>query len=127
MLTPPPLHDPLLRAVIDEAGLTMTCNLWRQGEPAMFHSTPTSHADIDHRFNYHRPDVDQVTRHESIRGKCKDLAHDLDSILPPGREKALALTKLEEALMWGNAAIAREVLREPIANAHQSVIQDHHA
>ncbi len=93
----------------------------------MFHSTPASHADIDHRFSYHRPDVDQVTRHESIRGKCKDLAHDLDSILPPGREKALALTKLEEALMWGNAAIAREGLREPIANAHQSVIQDRHA
>ncbi|SLJ40239.1 Uncharacterised protein [Mycobacteroides abscessus subsp. abscessus] len=93
----------------------------------MFHSTPTSHADIDHRFNYHRPDPEQVTSHETIRGKCREPAHDLDTILPPGREKSVALTKLEEVLMWGNAAIAREVPREPIANAHQPVIQDHHA
>jgi hypothetical protein len=28
---------------------------------------------------------------------------------PPGREKALAITKLEEAMLWANAAIARQI------------------
>lgn len=87
----------------------------------MFHSTPASHEDIDHRFDYHRPDAERVISHESVRGKCRDLAHDLDTILPPGREKSLALTKLEEVLMWSNAAIARTA-PQPVGTVRSGVI-----
>ena len=64
-------------------------------------------ADIVNRFSYHAPDADKVKAHEFVRGLCRTLAAELDEELPAGREKSLALTKLEEAMMWANAAIAR--------------------
>ncbi|SIC56900.1 Uncharacterised protein [Mycobacteroides abscessus subsp. abscessus] len=73
----------------------------------MTYHDPRSTADIDHRFDYHRPDAAKVAAHEGVRAACKDLAHKFDRDLPPGREKALALTKLEEAMFCANAAIAR--------------------
>lgn len=62
---------------------------------------------IDRAFNYHRPDEQAVKDHQMVRDECKDLAELFDS-LPAGREKALAMTKLEEAMFWANAAIARD-------------------
>ncbi|PBC38461.1 hypothetical protein CJ179_38305 [Rhodococcus sp. ACS1] len=63
--------------------------------------------DIDNRFDYHRPTPEKVVIHEGIRSACGVLAHLLDEQLPPGREKATALTNLEQVMFWSNAAIAR--------------------
>lgn len=41
------------------------------------------------------------------REACKQAAHTLDRMLHGSREKSLALTKLEEAMFWANASIAR--------------------
>lgn len=38
---------------------------------------------------------------------CMGLAHVLNERLPDGREKALAMTKLEEVLLWADAALDR--------------------
>lgn len=67
-------------------------------------------ADIEHRFAFHAA-VDQEKRnaHTSVRRQCASLAHSLNNELPEGREKALAVTKLEEVMFWANAALAREV------------------
>ena len=73
----------------------------------MSYHDPRSSSDIDHRFDYHRPTGDKVAAHEGVRGACKTLAHQFDRDLPPGREKSLALTQLEQAMFWANAAIAR--------------------
>lgn len=64
--------------------------------------------NLAHRFAYHPP-RDEATkdRHEYIRSLLGDAAQVVDSLVPDGREKALAITKLEEAMMWANAAIAR--------------------
>ncbi|WP_188187632.1 Acb2/Tad1 domain-containing protein [Nonomuraea sp. SYSU D8015] len=63
--------------------------------------------DLDNRFNYHKPDEKAVVAHETIRRLCRNLAGSLNELLPESREKALAITHLEETMMWGNAAIAR--------------------
>lgn len=65
------------------------------------------HHDIETRFTYHPPKGDQATRYELLRGNAKTLAVTIQELCPDSREKALAMTKLEEASMWANAAIAR--------------------
>lgn len=64
--------------------------------------------EIGHRFSHHPPPNDHVVRaHEGVRSLCGELANYLQAMLPDGREKALAMTKLEETMFWSNAAIAR--------------------
>ncbi len=64
-------------------------------------------ADMQNRFAYHAPNDLQKRLHEQIRDLHKDLAIRVLQDLPPCREQALAITKLEEAMMWANAGIAR--------------------
>jgi hypothetical protein len=64
--------------------------------------------DINNRFAYHRPATQEVAdTHTLIREELRGVAHFLDSRIPEGREKAVAITKLEEVMFWANAAIAR--------------------
>lgn len=56
----------------------------------------------------HRPsDLDMLTI-EALRGDFIDVAENVESSCPSGRERSLAITKLEEALMWAVASIARQ-------------------
>ena len=66
-----------------------------------------SREDIDNRFTYHPPSADQITVYGEIRDRARDFAHYLNATLPESREKALSLTKLEEAVMHANSCIAR--------------------
>jgi len=63
--------------------------------------------DLEKRFTYHPPKGDQVQRYDVIRKRILELAEFLDAFIPDSREKSLAITKLEEVVMWANAAIAR--------------------
>lgn len=63
--------------------------------------------ELVNRFTYHAPKEDQVERYEGIREKGLLLALEVNGSCPESRERALALTKIEEAVMWANAAIAR--------------------
>ena len=66
--------------------------------------------DIENRFSYHAPSSDEVRNtHEIIRNRLRVLAHSLNGALPECREKSLAITHLEEAMMWANAAVARHM------------------
>lgn len=71
--------------------------------------------EIGHRFAYHPPTAGAVvSAHEGVRDLTGDLATYFTAHLPEGREKALAITKLEEAMFWANASIARN---------HEAVIE----
>lgn len=61
------------------------------------------------RFTYHPPTGEKVARHENVRNEVAILAARLDTLLPDSREKSCAFTALEEALMWANAAVARNI------------------
>ena len=63
--------------------------------------------DLEHRFTYHPPKDDQPRRYEQIRDGGRALAEIIDVRCPESREKSLAITHLEQAVMWANAAIAR--------------------
>lgn len=63
--------------------------------------------ELQHRFAYHRPTGNKGEAHEFIRNQCAYLASRINAIAPDCREKSLAITALEEAMLWTNAAIAR--------------------
>lgn len=62
---------------------------------------------IENNFRYHSPKAGQPEKYTALRDEAKILAHSFIDICPESRELSLALTKLEEAVMWANAAIAR--------------------
>ena len=62
---------------------------------------------IENNFKYHAPTEAKGEFYVAIRGEAKKLAELLNTCCPESREKSLALTKLEECVMWANAAIAR--------------------
>ena len=64
-------------------------------------------AEIENNYTYHAPKENQPERYEAIRYKAKMLAAYMNENCPESREKSLAFTKLEEAVMWANASIAR--------------------
>ena len=61
---------------------------------------------INNIFTYHAPKGDQLERYEAIRELAKQFAHLINSSTPESREKSLALTNLQQTVMWANAAIA---------------------
>lgn len=64
--------------------------------------------DVVERFRYHPPVNNRVVKeHELVRTLFMELAEEMNHRLPKGREASLAITKLEEAMFWANAAIAR--------------------
>lgn len=80
-------------------------------------------SEVDHRFDYRPGNGWGTRRHEVARAAIKAVAkeltearyYDVDILdyedgppVPAGCEQSLMLTKLEEALFWANAAIARD-------------------
>lgn len=63
--------------------------------------------DLDRRFTYHPPKDGQSEIYAEVRAKAKELASLICYVSKPSREQALAVTKVEEAVMWCNAGIAR--------------------
>jgi hypothetical protein len=62
---------------------------------------------IGNDYTYHAPKPGQPQQYERIRHACKEVAQIVVEETPISREQSLALTHLEEAVFWANAAIAR--------------------
>ena len=62
---------------------------------------------IENNFIYHAPKDGQTEKYQEIRDKLKEAAILINDACPESREKSLAFTHLENAMMWANASIAR--------------------
>lgn len=62
---------------------------------------------LENNFTYHPPKGNQTGRYAMLRSGARELARDILENTPKSREQSLALTNLEEAIFWANAAIAR--------------------
>ena len=63
--------------------------------------------ELETRFTYHAPKGNQPTKYVSIRTLGINMAIGINEFCPDCRELSLAITKIEEAVFWANAAIAR--------------------
>jgi hypothetical protein len=66
------------------------------------------------RFARHAPTLEGETQMELMRAHVFTLAKQIDTTVPEGREKSLALTHLQECLMWSNAGISGQYESLPI-------------
>ena len=64
-------------------------------------------SDLHNRFTYHRPDDTKQQKYIDIRAMGLEMATYIAENVPDGHEQVLAVTKLEEVVMWANAGIAR--------------------
>lgn len=69
--------------------------------------SPLDGDDLINRFTYHPPKPGQPETYERIRNLGYTYAKALTQLCPPSRELSLAVTRIEEAVFWANAAIAR--------------------
>jgi hypothetical protein len=73
---------------------------------------------IDNIFTYHAPGGTQQGRYEALRGYAKVFATATMECCPDSRERSLAITAIQQAVMWANASIAcHEVAFVPTPNA----------
>jgi hypothetical protein len=65
--------------------------------------------ELRKRFTYHPPKPErlQAETYEQMRSHALTMATFINRVCPESREKSLAITNLEETVMWANAAIAR--------------------
>lgn len=82
-------------------------------------------AEIDRRLGYHPATRETIPLYEANRAAAVALACHLDTTCPPGRELALALTALQECLMWANAAVACNLapLEDPAGRQPNPLVQ----
>lgn len=66
--------------------------------------------ELSVRFDTHAPTENQKERMGDVRAYTKDLVTVINSRVPDGRDKSLAMTKLDESLFHAIAGIAREGL-----------------
>ncbi|WP_405699077.1 hypothetical protein OG209_05150 [Streptomyces sp. NBC_01383] len=68
--------------------------------------------DLDTRFTYHPPHGDQAQRYERLRAGGLEFARLLAELCPSSPELTRAVNAVDEAVMLGNAAIARRTPKE---------------
>jgi hypothetical protein len=86
---------------------------------------PTLHESLRLKdiFTYHAPSGDQTARYTELRRKALDLALLIEANCPESREKSLALTNLQQTIMWANASIAINEVPPPARGAETAMIR----
>lgn len=70
-------------------------------------ATQAEHDDLQNRLSYHPPATPAIAeKHDQVRTLHLSLGHWILDNVPPGRHRSLALTAVQEAMIWSNAAVA---------------------
>ena len=62
--------------------------------------------DLKNVFSYHAPLPTQPARYVALRESARSFAEQIVALTPASREQSVALTNVQQAVMWANAAIA---------------------
>ena len=62
--------------------------------------------DLKNVFTYHAPLSGQPERYVALRESARAFAELIVESTPASREQSVALTNVQQAVMWANAAIA---------------------
>lgn|SRR5690348_17153692 len=81
-------------------------------------------AQIMHNFTYHAPDQTQQLVFADIRRYAKAFALLIERATPSSREQSMAISRLEEAVFWANAAVARQAPFEEVTEAEMNKVLD---
>ena len=83
-----------------------------------------SDEELDRRFGFHPGTEETIPQHEKCREAFRQIAWWVDNYIPNGpeslRAKACALTAIQEASMWANAAIANTAPTEKEINEQRT-------
>jgi len=63
-------------------------------------------SELEQIFTYHAPKGNQAEQYVMIRNAAHEFARAVNVLCPESREKALAMTSIQQAAMWANAAKA---------------------
>ncbi len=75
--------------------------------PVRGHANEVSVKELESRFGpYRKPTETTIPKFKAIQEKSLELAHLIDELCPGSKQKATALTLLEECKMSANAAVA---------------------
>mgnify|MGYP003474156664 CR=1 FL=1 len=83
--------------------------LQKKGVTKMSHATDESRRKIEKMFVYQPPTNEQLPLYSEIQAEAIRMGFAIDSCCPESREKAIALTHLETAIMWAKKAVAFNV------------------
>jgi hypothetical protein len=64
-------------------------------------------------FEYQKPTDDQMRKMSEVRRGFAELAHSLNHLLPPGKDKNHILRQLRDCSMWANVSITRNADGSP--------------
>lgn len=67
-------------------------------------------AELNTRFEFHPATAETGPVHERIRAAGKAFAETILDLTVESREQSLAITQIEDAMMWANASVARRGL-----------------
>ena len=68
--------------------------------------TPRTRDEVVTWFSFHPATGSKAQRHENVRSMHRSMALWILAAIPECRERSTALTRLQESMMWCNAAVA---------------------
>lgn len=80
----------------------------------LLHGSARERLEVEARFRFHPGTPITGPKHGEVRTRLQAEALWVLDNVPASRERSLALTALQEAMMWCNAAIAIHTELEPV-------------